>query len=189
MIYSCYNMVHTEIARVSPTTIFAQQFQLLRLAGQASPNPRQEFIQDLQSEIQTRKDNDKLILLCGNFNKLFGQDPWLMSSICATHDLCDIHNRVLGDISNVPMYTQGTKQLDYMFALAKIMPTVALCSMSQFNELVHSNHQTLFTNFNILQISIQQPETIPQSDIRHISSSSPLVSTFVHKACKHLDSN
>jgi hypothetical protein len=47
-IYSAYsNVVNASVKAVGPGTVFAQQWQLLRLSGVQSPNPRKPFIADL----------------------------------------------------------------------------------------------------------------------------------------------
>jgi hypothetical protein len=46
-IYSAYNIVKTAIRDAGPSTVYAQQWQLLRLSGVTSPDPRQRFIADL----------------------------------------------------------------------------------------------------------------------------------------------
>jgi hypothetical protein len=56
-VYSCYNVVNTSIANVGPSTVFAQQYQLLRLAGNAQPNPRKQFADDLNKDLAARHRN------------------------------------------------------------------------------------------------------------------------------------
>jgi hypothetical protein len=46
-IYSLYNCVDVKIGQVGPTTVFAQQWQLLRASGIQEPNPRQQCVDDL----------------------------------------------------------------------------------------------------------------------------------------------
>jgi hypothetical protein len=72
-IYSCYNVVKTSIANASPSTVFAQQFQLLRLAGDLNTNPRRRFFEDLHLELAQRRRQEDLII-CGDFNKRVGDD-------------------------------------------------------------------------------------------------------------------
>jgi hypothetical protein len=108
-VYSCYNVVKTSIANAGPSTVFAQQYQLLRLAGTLQPNPRTQFADDLNKEIAHRRQNKEEIILCGDFNERLGDDPNLMASICASHDLFDVLDTKLGDAADVPTYIRGLK--------------------------------------------------------------------------------
>jgi hypothetical protein len=51
-IYSIYNVVKTTIKAAGPSTMFAQQWQLLRLSGVPHHNPRQQTIDDLTADVQ-----------------------------------------------------------------------------------------------------------------------------------------
>jgi hypothetical protein len=129
-ILSCYNVVKTSIANTGPATIFAQQYQLLRLAGNAQPNPRQQFAVDLKKEVANRRRNHEELIVCGDFNEQLGDDPNLMASVCAQHDLFDVHDRHLGDQAQVPTYIRGSKKLDYVFASLGLDRHVSSCGMN-----------------------------------------------------------
>jgi hypothetical protein len=50
-IYSIYNVVNVKIGQVGPSTVFAQQWQLLRAAGVTNPDPRQQCVDDLHLDL------------------------------------------------------------------------------------------------------------------------------------------
>jgi hypothetical protein len=107
-VFSCYNVVKASIANVGPSTIFAQQYQLIRLAGNTQPNPRKQFADDLQKDLVTRQHNQEEIILCGDFNEQLGDDPTLMSNVCASNDLFDVHDNCFGNDADVPTYIRGS---------------------------------------------------------------------------------
>ena len=112
-----------------------------------------------------------------------------MSSICAEFDLCDLHDRVLGDCSNVSTYIRGHNKLDYIFTSSELVPYSPSCGINKFNKLVHSDHRALFADFDLAQLVSHSGNYISRPDIRFISSNSHLVATFVNKAYDHLDLN
>ena len=50
-VYSVYNVVENNVARAGLSTVYRQQWQLLRLAGKINPNPRKQMIIDLDQSI------------------------------------------------------------------------------------------------------------------------------------------
>jgi hypothetical protein len=50
-LFSLYNMVDTNLRDAGPSTVFAQQYPLLRLSGVLHPNPRRQCIVDLNRVI------------------------------------------------------------------------------------------------------------------------------------------
>jgi hypothetical protein len=86
-IYSIYNIVKTTIKAAGPSTVFAQQWQLLRLSDALNPNPRQQTIDDLTADVQRRQTNQETFVIVGDFNKQLGNNPNLIASTCAQFNL------------------------------------------------------------------------------------------------------
>jgi hypothetical protein len=103
-LYLVYNCVDARITDVGPTTAFAQQWQLLRLAGVQEPKPRLQCVQDLSRDIHMRHRNDEDIVVVGDFNETLGKDPTLMASVCAKHSLYDVVDHVHGPVADIPIY-------------------------------------------------------------------------------------
>jgi hypothetical protein len=133
-VYSCFNVVKTSIANVGPSTIFAQQYQLLRLAGNVQPNPLKQFADNLKKEIAHRRRNREEVIICGDFNERFGDDSTLVVNICAKHDLFDVHGNKFGDSADVFTYVRGSNRLDYIFTTTTLHPHVQACGFNLFNE-------------------------------------------------------
>jgi hypothetical protein len=123
-VYSCYTVIKTSIANAGPATVFAQQYQLLRLAGTVQPNPRRQFAHDLKAELAVCRRNHEEMILCGDFNEQLGDDPNLMNMVCASSDLYDILDNRLGAAADVPTYIRGSTRLDYIFATTALHPHV-----------------------------------------------------------------
>jgi hypothetical protein len=125
-VFSCYNVVKASIANVGPSTVFAQQYQLLRLAGTTQPNPRKQFADDLKKDLIARRHNHEELILCGDFNKQLGDNPTLMSNVSASKDPFDVYDNRFGDDADVLTYIRGSTKLEYVFATAGLHPYVAL---------------------------------------------------------------
>jgi hypothetical protein len=188
-IFSCYNVVKASIANVGPSTVFAQQYQLLRLAGNAQPNPRKQFADDLKHAITARRHNQEELILCGDFNEQLGDDPNLMSNVCAANDLFDVLDNRFGDDANVPTYIRGSTRLDYVFASSGLHTHVKACGLNLFNEVIFSDHRAHFADFSLTAYLGNSPPTVVRSDLRFISTDSADVSKFIEKTYDHLDEN
>jgi hypothetical protein len=124
-IYSAYNVAKTVIKDAGPSTVFAQQWQLLCLSGVASPDPRQWFFADLGRNFQSRVHNHEAVILVGDLNERLGDKPNLMASICGEFDLFDVHEFHHGNAVMVPTYIiRGTKCLDYYLLSPELAPFV-----------------------------------------------------------------
>jgi hypothetical protein len=118
-LYSLYNCVDVRIADVGPFTAYAQQWQLLCLAGIKDPKPRLQCVQDLSRDIRQRQLNDEGIMIVGDLNETLGKDPTLMASVCAKYSLYNVLDNIHGSCADVLTYNRGTRPF---FRLA-IRPT------------------------------------------------------------------
>jgi exonuclease III len=90
-VFSYYNIVQPSITNAGPSTVFVHQYQLLRLAGDLTPDPRRRFIEDLHMELATRRRKEEELIICGDFNEQICDDLQLMARIAGSHDLFDVH--------------------------------------------------------------------------------------------------
>jgi hypothetical protein len=188
-IFSCYNVVNTTIANSGPSTVYAQQYQLLRLTGDLTPNPRRRFIDDLHMDLANRRRKEEELINCGDFNEQLGANSQLMARIAGRHDLFDVHQQRLGDTSNAPTYMRGTKKLDYVLASIALRATFRFCGINLFNKLLQSDHRALFADFALHTFLGSKPPALCRPDLRFISTDSAAVSTFVGKMFSHLEEN
>jgi hypothetical protein len=112
-IYSFYKVVNTNIDQAGPSTVFAQQWQVLRTTEITSPNPRKQCITDLRTELESTRPNGSDIIIVGDFNEEIGREPGLMASVCASSNLYDVLGDLYPDQTSTPMYIHGRNHLDY----------------------------------------------------------------------------
>jgi hypothetical protein len=188
-LYSAYNVHQTTIKDASPSTVFAQQWRLLRLSGVANPNPRKRFIDDLRRDLAHRILHNEAIILVGDFNERLGNDPTLMASICGEFDFLDAHDFQHGDAAMVPTYIRGTKRLDYCFLSPSLAPFVRRTGINLFNECFHSDHRALFVDIDLRAYLGDNLPKLARPDQRFVSSRSQHVTKFVSKVHAHLMEN
>jgi hypothetical protein len=126
-IFSFNNVVDVALSAAGPSTIFSQQYRLLRLAGATYPNPRQQCIQDLNREVAKLRANHDIVLVMGNFNETLGWNPRLMAQVCANNDLYDELFQSHGENAMIPTYARGTNQLDYCIVSLELAPMITAC--------------------------------------------------------------
>jgi hypothetical protein len=74
-LFSLYNVEDTKLQDAGRSTVFAQQYRLLRIGGVTHPNPRKQCIEDLQRVIAQLVANEERVVVVG--------DPGLVASVCA----------------------------------------------------------------------------------------------------------
>jgi exonuclease III len=77
------------------------------LAGVTHPNPRKQFIDDLQRTISQSVANHESVVIIGDYNEALGKNANLMASICSKYDLFDVHTHFHGANADIPTYARG----------------------------------------------------------------------------------
>jgi exonuclease III len=185
-IYSFYNVVDVKLQHAGPSTVFAQQYRLLKFAGVTYPNPRQQCVDDLQREVAKSVANKEAIVIIGDFNEALGRDTGLMASVCSTNGHFDVHALFHGEQADIPTYARGSKRLDYCVASRHLEDFVASCGYNLFNELIHSDHRAQLVDFKLKSFFGHGTPTLARPDLRSITSSSTAVTKFVRKMHAHL---
>jgi hypothetical protein len=188
-LYSLYNCVDVRISDVGPSTVYSQQWQLLRLVGIKDPKPRLQRVQDLSRDIRQRQLNDEGIMIVGDFNETLGNDPTLMASVCAKYSLYDVVDNLHGSCANVATYIRGTRRLDYCLLSSHLQQDLQATGFNLFNEYASSDHRALFVDLNLSHtLGKPNPAIVPPAK-RFVSSRSAHVSKFVSKMASHLHEN
>ena len=86
--------------------------------------PRQAFIQDLQSFIQQVQQAGEDIVLVGDFNEEMDTNGSGMNQIATTCDLVDLFNLRTGTSTQPATYQRGTKRIDYILMSPNVVHSV-----------------------------------------------------------------
>jgi hypothetical protein len=184
-----YNVVNVQLQNAGPSTIFAQQYRLLRLTGVLVPNPRQQCIDGLHRTVATMIANQETVMIMGDFNESLGLDPRLMGSVCVSHDLFDAISNFHGESDEIPTYARGTKRLDYAVASASLRHLICACGYNLFNKNIHLDHQALLIDLRLKDFFGHVTPPLASPDLRFVSGASPAVTQFVQKMHSHLREN
>jgi hypothetical protein len=180
-LFSMYNVVDTNLRDAGPSTVCSQQYRLLRLARMTYPVPCQQCVDSLNQAVrQLIADNDSIVIV-GDFNETLGTNPKLMASVCAEHNLFDVHDHFHGIGANIPTYARGTKRLDYGVASPNLEPYIDACGYNLFNKHLHSDHRASFMDIRLKEFSGHETPRLASPDQRFMSTSSPDVLKFVQK--------
>jgi hypothetical protein len=187
-VYSLYNVVKTDISKAGPATIYAQQWQLLRLSGHDNPDPRQQCIDDFKVAVLQEQSIGSEIVILGDQNEVVGDDPELMASVCAACNLYDPFSDLYPDQADTPTYVRGRKRLDWVFVSRSLSPSIDAVGYNRYNLLYHSDHRAIFLDLAKRESLGLSSPIVPHSR-RPIHSNSPHVRDFVWAAYQHLQEN
>ena len=98
-IICCYQVCKQNISSVSPKTAFSQQWSLLKQQGQAHPNPRKQFTDDLDQLLLDLTNQGNTIVLAGDFNATIGDDPHGIDRLIYKYNLVDTIQHLHGSYS------------------------------------------------------------------------------------------
>ena len=128
---TAYRVCQTSLA--GPNTAHSQQWQMLTKQGKTEPNPRQQFLTDLECFINTRRappNHEQIILSLdanepltdpNNPEKITGISKLLRN--CGMRDMYEYkHGPLCGDTSNKKVH-----KIDHVAATESILPAVKEC--------------------------------------------------------------
>lgn len=159
-IVSVYQVVAQRQALKGQFTTATQQRSLLISQKDKITDPRTAFRRDLQLFLQKCKQEEGHdILLLGDFNERFGEDPCGMSRIATEFDLVDVMKLHHPHLDEVATYARGRKRLDFVLGSHDIAIAIINCGYESFNFRYHTDHRAYFVdiNTNILFGSNIQP--------------------------------
>ena len=142
-IFNVYNTINTSISQAGPSTIYSQQWNLLRLAGTLKPEPRKQFIKDLTYQVGIAYQNKSKICILGDFNEILGKDPSLISSLCIKFKLYDPFNDLYPEQSTLPTYVRGQTHLDYIMISTSLGKPTKI-GYNPFYFIYNSDHRAMF---------------------------------------------
>jgi hypothetical protein len=141
-VISAYQVVTDNPARGTTTAAgSAQQYSLLLSKQDPLKSPRPAFCRDLTLFIQQCQLLGQEILLTGDFNECFGQDPAGMKTVTDECRLVNIMTRchIGKELPNT--YARGHRCLDYAFATEAVASSVQNAGYEPFNSHFPTDHR------------------------------------------------
>jgi hypothetical protein len=185
-IYNVYNVCKNTIGRAGPATAFAQQWHLLRLSGNTSPDPRKQCITDFNSLLKEHQKQQGQTIIVGDLNEELGTDLSGFASICADYNLADIHAHFHPDTNDLVTYARGSKRVDYAMASTTLLPWINNNGFNPFNLVHFFDHRAGYFDINLQGALGPDPQPFTRAAFRHIGSSSTNIPQFINTAYAHM---
>ena len=147
-IINVYQVCQTTINRVGPKTAFSQQWSMLRDQGILQPNPRRQFIKDLDKTILPFHSKGHKLILCGDFNEAIGDNMNGIDYIITKYNLVDAIQYQHGH-HNETTYSRGHKCLDYIFVSTNVVPSIQQSAILPLNYVISSDHRAVYVDLNM----------------------------------------
>ena len=152
-IISAYR-VSQNSADIDKTTAYSQQYQMLMDLDHTNPNPKEQFITDLRTHIQTSAKNEMLIIgLDANEDVLPEDSPAKETSITALMrdlnliDVFEHQHGTTGDTSR-----KNAKKIDHVLVSENVLPAIQHSGFLPWNAIMESDHRTGFVDFDALTL-------------------------------------
>ena len=172
LILTAYNVSQAVNAKVGEDTLFNQQIALYKLQNIREPDPKKLFITDLVKVITQAREQDKDIILTGDFNELVGDDPNQMAKVLQAGCLTDVHGHQHGEV-DINTYTQGHKRLDYVFVTPRLVKHILRSGYEAFHARIASDHKGYFVDFALAGFLDKQLPAIFSATSRAIRGTHP----------------
>ena len=189
LILTAYNVSQVVNAKVGDDTLFNQQIALYKLNNIREPDPKKLFIADLVEVVKQAKEEDKDIILTGDFNELVGDDPTQMARVLQAGCLTDVHGHQHGEV-NIPTYTRGHKRIDYVFVTPRMVDHVLRSGYEAFHARIPSDHRGYFVDFAIAGFLDRQLPSIFSATSRAIRGTHPSnITKYIEHFHAYLEDN
>jgi phage-related protein len=137
-------------------TACLQQHTLLDQAGRIptntrgvpTPHPRKALIQDFSGQLRLWRSEGHELIISGDLNELLGDNPEAFGSITSIFNLTDVYRHLHG-MDEPATFNGGHHRLDYIICTAPLLPLVTEGGILPFNILSHSDHRTVFVDFDM----------------------------------------
>ncbi len=142
MFISAYRVCQKAGSKAGPLTSYAQQWTMSHVAGNPTPDPRNDFITDL---VQFVKDQRKLKPLAININldanESMGDEAAGLQRLTTELGLTDVHGNQLNAETAPTTYIRGTKRIDYGLMCPLLLKYVIRCGFGAFHDGPVTDHR------------------------------------------------
>jgi exonuclease III len=170
-IITAYQVCHDNISRNQTKTAYVQQWALLRMVHEdPDPNPRKQFIIDLDSLITKLRNQGHEILLLLDANESLFDTNCRIRDLTRKHKLADLHTRKHGLEGQPATYIRGKRKIDYIFGSSGVAQNTIRAGITSFDST--SDHRGLFVDVDLRTI-LGSATPIPAAQHRDLRSSDP----------------
>ena len=145
-IYSVYRVCYNTVENAGTQTTWFQEYSSLLEDGIKFPNPRQQILDDLETDIRMVASNPKhYIMVCMDANestRTKGKNS--LQIFLRNSGLIDPMNHIHPQLEEVPTHINGSRQIDYCFVSPNLLPYVTKGGILPLNYSMISDHRTIF---------------------------------------------
>ncbi len=212
-IITAYQVCTAAISSLGPTTYAMQQYRKLSSTYRSDnrtdqPNPRRQFILDLQAWIEHLLRNKHDIILSMDGNEDYTQTPRGFVPLSYTpgkHVISTTHDGSLSTLLNTcgltdtltthhtmepppPTYSRGSKRIDYIFISQALQHSTIRSGILPYNYPFISNHHPCFIDFDGALLFQDPTHSIDPPKRRGLQLSDPRkVSQYKEALYKQID--
>ena len=150
-IYSVYRVCNNNLATAGGETVWLQEYKSLLEKGMKNPNPRQQVLDDLESEIISLQEDEKhQIIVCIDANETTRKNKSRIQAFLRHVGMIDAHSTQHPDLQETPTFSEGSNQIDYCFITPGIVPHVKRCGITPLNYAVQgADHRSIWVDIEV----------------------------------------
>jgi hypothetical protein len=156
-------------------TAFMQQWHFLKAKNITNPDPRKQFLFDLQARSDNK--NESLVNSRGSLSK------WVQAL-----GLVDVIAQRHGTDNKPETYSRGSERIDHIFMTPLIAEYVARTGILGYNELTMSDHRPFYADIDMAAFLGGEPSSLENGAARGITSNDPrAVKVYCEKLTKCME--
>jgi hypothetical protein len=173
LLVTAYRVCIQATSSAGPTTSTSQQFRFLSREFRAAeviedPQPRKQFIIDLQDWLEYQNTAGCFIILALDSNEGLGSETGkyhpldytldkpipikghdgTIKTLVRTCGLCNPLSRQHTETSPPPTYQRGKERIDYIFVSVGLLPSVTKSGFLPYNQYFIADHRPCYLDFN-----------------------------------------
>jgi len=132
------------------STVTAQQTRILLQQGVPNPNPHQQFISDLTTQINSWRQQHKEVLVGLDANESVDDPRSKIMRLMAETDLIDLHHHCYPSSTKPATHQRGSHPIDLILGSPRLASTLVHAWILPFGDppLIKGNHHLLGLEFN-----------------------------------------
>jgi hypothetical protein len=135
-----------------PSTVWMQQWALLRETGKKNPDPIKTFYNDLATLLLQWKLLGYKVILMMDSNKQIGDKPSKLTGILNQLKMTDLVHHRHPDLDEPNTHIRGSNRIDFIFGTPQVTKNCDKAGIVPFGYGYHSDHRAIFAVINIKKI-------------------------------------